>query len=362
MSTSTQENSQNNPIEEESTPVENTDSGEVVEDNNSMDASASTDESSQADGLTADTLAGNAADNIEAEKGAENEVAIYDFAHPSHKLNSRLPVLEVINEKIAEQFALSLSAQFHQSIGVTASVPIFEKFKAYAAGLPDNINIDQFSMEPLQGNTLFILQGDLAYMLVDSFFGGGSGAREETTTHRFTPTEERIIEYLRKNLIQAMIVAWDSILKIEPEFQTVLSRSQITSPANPAAVVVCNKFEIELKAGKGECHIVIPFSMLEPIRDKLTNNLQKVYDHSAQWLQKFTQRVMQSEIDIHGVFAESKISVKQLVNLKDGDFIPLGKVQAVKFSAGTTPLFDASVGVTNGLVSASIIKWHEGKK
>jgi len=50
------------------------------------------------------------------------------------------------------------------------------------------------------------------------------------------------------------------------------------------------------------------------------------------------------------------------MNLKVGDFIPLGKVQTVNFSSEGIPLFEASVGVSNGMVSASVRKWHERKR
>ena len=141
-----------------------------------------------------------------------------------------------------------------------------------------------------------------------------------------------------------------------------MTRAQITSPANPAAVVVYTKFEIEIKSGKGECHVVMPYSMLEPIRAQLTNNIEKNNEQSQQWRADFATRVMESEVDIKGVFAESQISVKQLLELKVGDFIPLGNVRNVVFTANNTPLFEATVGVSNGLVSASVTQWHQHKK
>ncbi|MCB1754141.1 MAG: FliM/FliN family flagellar motor switch protein [Gammaproteobacteria bacterium] len=292
----------------------------------------------------------------------KNTVIAYDFAHPSHKLNSRLPVLEVINEKIAKSMSTFLSAQFHQQIEVTAVEPTFEKFQDYVAALPPSVSINQFRMDPLQGSCILILDGDLIFMLVDSFFGGVDLLTESKGQRRFTPTELRITERVRDNIFKAMMTAWEPVIRIQTRFQGLLSKSEIASPAHPSVVVVCSRFEVEMKAGKRECHLLIPYSVLEPVRPQLTSDLKKMCDQDYEWLQEFSQQILGCDLELEGVFAESQISVKQLMNLKVGDFIPLGKVQTVKFSSEGIPLFEAAVGVSNGMVSASVTKWCERRK
>lgn len=304
----------------------------------------------------------NTESDVELEGESGDNVIVYDFAHPSHKLNSRLPVLEVINSKIATNLATLLSAQFHQKIEIKHKEASFEKFEDYVKSLPECISISQYRMDPLQGSSLLILDGDLIFMLVDSFFGGVDELSESLGARSFTPTELRITERLRDNVFSAISSAWESVIRINPVFQTLLTNVELTNPSHPSAVVVCCKFDIEMKSGTRECHLVIPYSVLEPIRPQLTNDLQVMPDQDYAWLQEFTQQVMGCDIDIEGVFAESRITVKELVNLKVGDFIPLGKVQTVEFSSEGVPLFEASVGVSNGMVSASVSQWHERKK
>lgn len=341
----------------------------------------------------------------------DRTVTPYDFAHPSHKLNSRLPVLEVVNEKLAKSLADALTARFHQTIEVKALEPSFEKYCDYVASLDHNISLGQFKCNPLHGDALVTIHGHLIFMLVDSFFGGQDVFKEvveeepEETEEKegedasddvadddkdsasddsgdaspdaedesaiqepevvappperlFTPTEQRIIGRFNEDLFASMKTAWSSVMPAEPHLTTMLSMSQITSPANPSAVVVISRFLIKLGAIEGECHLVMPYSMLEPVRAELTNNLQKMREHDVEWLKQFSAEVMGCEIDLKGVFAESEITLAQLLALKVGDFIPLGQVQSVEFSSEDITLFDAVVGVSNGLVSASLSQWH----
>ncbi len=285
----------------------------------------------------------------------------YDFAHPSHKLNSRLPVLEVINEKTANAMTDLLTAQFHQSVDVRSLEPTFEKFQEYANSIAACVSIGELSIEPLSGNAILVLDGDLIYKLVDSFFGGVDNESQPSEDRGFTPTEQRIIERVREIIFESMRDAWQPVLVINPAHKTQISRSELASPAHPSAVIICNRFEIGLKGGRGECHILIPYSVLEPVRPQLTNDLKKMCDQDYEWIKEFTQQVLSCDIDLQGVFAESNITVKQLINLKVGDFIPLGNIQTVDFSSEGIPLFEAAVGVSNGMVSASVTKWHEHK-
>lgn len=328
------------------------DSGEATEENDESISGESAEESENEGSDEAD----------EPTPLDPNAVVVYDFEHPSHKLNSRLPVLDVINEKIATGIAKALSTQFHQAIEVKPVAPSFEKFESYASSLPDSVSINRFRIDPLNGNAMMILDGDLIFMMVDSFFGGVDALSEPLGQRSFTPTELRITERIRDNIFSAMKAAWLPVMPLELSFETQLTSTEFTSPAHPSAVVVCSRYEVELKAGKGHIDILIPYSVLEPIRSKLTTDLQKMSEKNREWQRDFSRQVLECETDIEGVFAESKISVRQLMNLQVGDFIPLGKVQSVDFSAEGIPLFEAAVGVSNGMVSASVRKWHDRKR
>ena len=298
---------------------------------------------------------------IEADAGTpapEGMVSKYDFAHPAHKLNSRLPVLDVINEHLAKQLSAGLGAILHQPVAVSSSEPGFEKYQDYAHSLPQAVSVGRYKLEPLSGKTLFAIDGKLVFMMVDSFFGGAGNIEDFAEGREFTPTERRLIERTRDAVADALVKAWSSVIALQPVFQNEMSSSEITSPANPAEVVVTNKFEVELAAGTGEIHIVIPFSTLEPLRPQLTNDLQKMREHDAEWLQAFSQQIMDCKVELNAVIAESQMTLDQLLKLQPGDFIPLGQNQTVSFLAENIPLFDATVGVSNGLVSASLSQWH----
>lgn len=344
-----------------------------------------------------DTAEDSVAEAVEGESGAGEEteaadeggVSAYDFVHPTHRLNSHLPVLDVINEKLAKALTAGLVRQFRLPVQVECTGTRFEKYQDYTASLPLDVSLQRIRLDPIQGNALLMTDGDLIFALVDSFFGGvpvvkapepeepeaeegeadAEGDGEDTETppeeapepppRRFTATEQRIIDRVRENMFLAMSESWAPVQPINPRLLAPLIRSEITSPANPSAVVVCSRFQVRLRGAEGEIHLMIPYASLEPIRSKLSNDVDGDPANDQAWRKAFMRQLLGCEVDVNGVFAESRITMRQLMNLKVGDFIPLGQVQSVEFSSEGVPLFDAAVGVSNGMVSASVTRWHE---
>ncbi len=64
--------------------------------------------------------------------------------------------------------------------------------------------------------------------------------------------------------------------------------------------------------------------------------------------------VIDAPVELQGVIAETELSLGELLSLKEGDFIPLGKGNRARFFAENIPLFEATIGAANGMISARV--------
>ncbi len=295
-------------------------------------------------------------ENPGAEKSAE-KVFAYDFSHPTHKLKTHLPLLEVVNDRFARYFAEELSAQLHQPVDVTIEDFSTYKFQEYAHSLSEGVSINRIKINPLPGTSLMCFDSSLVFNLVDSFFGGnGQGKNTPPGTGRpFTPTEKRIVERSIERAFKALVNAWSTVYEIEPVFVRQEMNTQITSPANPSEVTIASKFKVSLTLGSGEFHLAIPYPSLDPMRPYLTATVDKPRENDTVWSNDFSDRVFESPIEIQGIIAETDITFSELATLKVGDFIPLGQTQNAQFFAEGIPLFEAAFGASNGMISARLI-------
>ncbi len=279
----------------------------------------------------------------------------YDFAHPAHKLNARLPMMAVINDRIATELAPNLSLLLHQPVEVMVEDFTTYKFQEYTHSLPASVSISRIKLHPLPASSIIAMEGGLVFTLVDCFFGGSGHQSKKTLRRTFTPTEQRIIERLLEVTLQTIADAWQPTFPLQPEYVRSELSTEITSPANPAEVMLVTKFKIELTHGSGELHISIPYASIEPARAALTAALDKPEERDADWAQHFADMVIDAPVELQGVIAETELSLGELLSLKEGDFIPLGKGNRAKFLAENIPLFEATIGAANGMISAKVV-------
>ena len=120
--------------------------------------------------------------------------------------------------------------------------------------------------------------------------------------------------------------------------------------------------EAQLKFNLGDEEVVImilyPYSMLEPLSDILRQEISTSETRDNQFSTAMRRELMNCDVELRGVMAETRMTIGKVLALKTGDFIPLRDIENVSFKANQIPLFNAQVGISNGRVSASFNYWH----
>lgn len=308
-------------------------------------------------------LSGVSEGEVEAETGTptpDGEVLRYDFVHPQHQLDASLPVLHVINEKLAKTLGPALSLVVHKPVDVEVVGVDMLKYGEYTEGLPPGTSLNRIKMHPLSGNAMFNLDPTITLIMVDVFFGGAGKVSDEPLQRDYTATEQRIIGKVLEACFESTMDAWSETYEFRPEFIRSESSLRATSPANPAEVMITSRFKLTMATGEGEFHIALPYSMIEPIRPFLVSNIERKPVFDPEWSNLFAERIMDAEIDINGVLDRTEISLGDLLNMTDGDLIPIGQNRSAEFYAEHLRLFDAMIGVSNGRVSAKIAPTEPG--
>lgn len=294
------------------------------------------------------------------EPKSKGGITKYDFAHPAHKLNTKLPMLAVINDRIATSLAPALSILLHQPVDVVIEEFSVSKFHEYTRSLPSSVSISRIKLHPLPASSIVALEGSLVFTIVDCFFGGGGQDPQKNLRRHFTPTEQRIIERVIATTLETIGEAWQPTFPVRPEYVRSELSTEITSPANPSEVILVSKFKIALNNGSGELHIAMPYASIDPARPELTAALDRPDDDASDWSQRFTDMVIDAPLELRGIIAETELTLGDLLNLKEGDFIPLGKGNRARFLAENIPLFEGSIGASNGMISVQLGEAESG--
>ncbi|HHJ13670.1 MAG TPA: flagellar motor switch protein FliM [Gammaproteobacteria bacterium] len=291
------------------------------------------------------------------EEVPEGEIRGYDFASQDRIVRGRMPTLEMINERFARYFRISLFNMLRRAGEISVSGVQMLKFAEYVHSLFVPTSLNLVRVKPLRGTALFVLEPKLVFALVDNFFGGGGRFHTKIEGREFTPTELRVIHMVLELAFNDLVQAWKPVLEVDFQYQGSEVNPHFANIVSPTEVVVVNTFRVELDGGGGDLHVTMPYSMVEPIRDLLDAGVQSDRsDRDERWTRAIREEMKEARVEMSSTLVETTLSLRELNELQAGDVIPIDLPDLVTLEAESTPLFRGRFGIHNGSRAIKIIE------
>lgn len=274
----------------------------------------------------------------------EGAVNAYDLTSQDRIVRGRMPTLEMINERFARYARISFFNLLRRTADVSVGGINVQKFGEYVHTLYVPTSLNMIKFRPLRGTALVILDAKLVFKLVDNFFGG-DGRHAKIEGREFTPTEIRVVQMVLEQVFIDLREAWKAVQDIEFEYINSEVNPSMANIVSPSEVVVVSTFHVELDGGGGEMHITMPYAMVEPIRDVLDAGLQSDSDeHDDRWVKSLKEDVLDAQVDLECDIVRRDIPLRDIVDLRDGDIIPITIPDIHIVTANGVPLFKATIG------------------
>lgn len=280
---------------------------------------------------------------------APGEARSFNFGSQDRIVRGRLPTLEMINERFARHFRIGLFNMLRRSPDLSIKGMEMVKFSEYVQSLyvPSNLNLVR--IKPLRGTALVVFEPTLVFAIVDNFFGGDGRFPTKIEGREFTPTEMRVIQLLLRQAFLDLQEAWSPVMKLEYEYLNSEINPHFANIVSPSEIVVVTRFHVELEGGGGDVHITLPYSMIEPIREVLDAGVQS--DRAVKderWIKALQEQIQDAEVEISSVLAQPRLSLRDLVQLKAGDVIPIHLPNQLDLCVENVPIYRGTFGTSNG--------------
>jgi flagellar motor switch protein FliM len=270
----------------------------------------------------------------------------YDFATQMRIVRGRMPTLEMINERFARLFRISVYNLLRRTPEISVTPIQMCKFGEYIHTLHVPTSLNLVKINPFRGTALAVIDPKLVFAVVDNFFGG-NGRFAKIEGREFTATENRIIHMLLKQAFSDLREAWTHVAPIEIEYLNSEINPHFANIVSPTEVVVVTKFHIELDGGGGDLHITMPYAMLEPLRELLDAGVQSDRaDHDERWMASLREDSEDAEIELSTLLGRAQIKLGDLLNLKPGDIVPCDFEGKVTLLAEGVPIFRGGFGMS----------------
>lgn len=296
-----------------------------------------------------------------AAEGDGEGVRSYDIGRQERIVRGRMPTLEIINERFARNFRLGLFNLIRRTAEISVGPVTVIKYSEFVRNLIVPTNLNMVHVQPLRGTALFVLDPNFVFLVVDNLFGGDGRYHMRVEGRDFTATEQRIIQKILEVIFEEMQKAWESIFPVKFEYVRSEMNTQFANIATPTEVVVVNTFNIELGSGGGDFHVCMPYSMIEPIREQLTSTMQADRaEADERWVHQMTLQVQDAEVELIANLGKTAVTLRQILELKQGDVISLDVPDAVVAQVDGIPLFQCQYGQKNGQLALKIDRVLQG--
>ncbi len=294
-----------------------------------------------------------------------NEAMPYDLTSQDRIIRGRMPTLEMINERFARTFRTSISALLRKVVSFTTLSIEMIKFGDFLKTLPVPTSLHLFKMEPLKGNAIFIVESKVIFTLVDIFFGGTGRDPYRVEGREFSAIETNLIKRVIMGALTDLEKAWQALIDCRMTYQRTETNPQFAQIVPPTDVVVLINYEIEMEFASGSFSLCIPYSLLEPVREKLQAGFQSdTLEVDTVWANRFKENLMASKVDILIELGRADISAKDVVDLQKGDVILLDQfaVDPLKIYVEGMLKFGGFPGVHKGNQAVKVTELYEKKE
>ena len=241
-----------------------------------------------------------------------------------------------------------------RNCGVAPTAIEVQKYADYAGDLYVPASLNWIEFAPLYGRGLITLDATLVFKLVDLFFGG-SGQNVKVDNRDFTMTEQRIVNRVLTAGFADIKQAWQSVVDFKLQSRAHESNPMLTNMMSPSESVIVSKFDIDLDGEAGQFHIVLPLSMVEPIKDTLGAGLKTDVDSADEhWGESLQRELMYAPIDLNCKIVERQISLRDILDLQEGDIIPVDMPEHVSVLANDRLMYSAKLGVSGDRMALEI--------
>ncbi|MGK5089264.1 flagellar motor switch protein FliM [Bdellovibrionota bacterium FG-2] len=293
---------------------------------------------------------------------SDPDVVPYDLTNQDRVIRGRMPTLDIIYERFIRLYRMSLSGALRKIATISIISTDLLKFGEFVNTLPIPSCMCIMRFESLRGPSLLVFESKLSYALVDSFFGGTDRPYTKIEGKEFTRIELSIMKKVMDLAIKDLEEAWAPVHKTDISFVRTEVNPQFVGVVPPSEVIISTTFEIELENASGTVVLVIPYSTIEPIKNKLNSAFQTEADRGdREWTNKLEDHLRQSSVNMKVNLGEAMITVGDLVNLSVGDIIPLNQDAdgELDLLLEGVPKFKCFFGVSRGNRAAQVTRTIE---
>jgi len=285
------------------------------------DAAAAAGEGNDANGTKAlsqdeiDSLLG-----FEGDKSGDGTSGIQAIINSALVSYERLPMLEVVYDRLVRMLTTSLRNFTSDNVEVTLDSITSTRFGDYLNSVPLPAMLCVFKVEEWDNFGLLTIDSALIYSVVDVLLGGRRGTAAMRIEGRpYTTIERNLVERLTSVVLHDITLAFEPLAKVNFVFDRLETNPRFATIARPANAAIVARLRIDMDDRGGRFELLIPYATLEPVRELLLQMfLGEKFGRDSIWETHLATQLWQTEVSIDAVMDQQTMSLNDVMNLQVG--------------------------------------------
>lgn len=196
---------------------------------------------------------------------------------------------------------------------------------------------------------IVVIDGTFLLETLDIFFGG-FGEAPNPMPVEFSPAAEAMLRRLATAIAAPLGEAWGPLAGIAFEPGTPEANPAMMGAIDGEDAVIATRFALEVGDAMLPTYIDIlyPVAALKPHAPQLSTKVHGRSEPDSKWRSGLTRAVMGVKLPVRSVLAEPVVSLATLLELKEGDIIPINFGPQVPVWVANRRLGTGTVGTANG--------------
>jgi len=269
-------------------------------------------------------------------------------AHGNNEL--QLNNLDLILDAFARNYSITLTNRIQQPATVKRTSITPMECEAYMNRLKDGNAIGMYKLDPLRHGALIVFDAELSFALVEILLGGNIGARAKVGGRQLTAIELNILNSSLADAALDLAKALGDLNGINIAMQGVQNNPRMVSIIPAESMTVVTHLSIEFNGASGVMHLVLPDSILEPLRDRLQAQNHPDPSGSKGWQRQLMHTLPLVSVEMSAELGNITLEMRDFINFQEGDIIdlPWNPSEPLTIQVEGQSKYFAQAGVRNG--------------
>jgi flagellar motor switch protein FliM len=272
----------------------------------------------------------------------------------------RLPMLEIIFDRMVRLLTASLRNFFSDNVEVTLNAITSVRFGDYISSIPLPAVLNVFKADPWDNFGIVTLDSSLIYLVIDVLLGGRRGHTTVRMDGRpYTTIEINLVKRMLDIVLSDAESAFAPVSPVKFATDRIETNPRFASISRPANAAILIDLHLDLEGRGGRVEILLPYATIEPIRDLLLQSFMgEKFGRDNIWEEHLATEIWQSKTDVEAVLYEQKMPLRHVLKLKVGDtiFFEQRNEPLIALRCGEEVLSEGRMGRIGDAIAVQVVK------